>query len=132
MSDAFKIYSFSGRPDQIMQAIEIGFDVFSGVYPSLLTQQSHASVYEYRMQPEAEADSGDEEAVPAKRQKLILPDVVKEKKEVFIDLTDQKYAEDFSKLRESCDCYTCENFTRAYICHLVKVKEISGHTLLMM
>jgi tRNA-guanine family transglycosylase len=116
----------------VIQAIEVGFDVFSGAYPSMLTQQSHASLYEYRMPLDAEADSGDEDAVPAKRQKLAVSDEIKGKKEVFIDLTDQKYAEDFSKLHESCDCYTCQNFTRAYICHLIKVKEISAHTLLMM
>ncbi len=126
------MYTFSGRPDKVMQAIEIGFDIFSGVYPSLLTQQSYASLYEHIIQPVVETDASDDEAVPVKRQKLNVPELVKENKNTFIDLTDQKYAEDFSKLQESCDCYTCQNFTRAYICHLIKVKEISGHTLLMM
>ena len=40
------------------------------------------------------------------------------------------YAEDFSPIDDTCDCYTCQNFTRAYIRHLVKADEILGATLL--
>ncbi len=35
-----------------------------------------------------------------------------------------RYAEDFSQLDPDCDCYTCQNYTRAYINHLYKAKEI--------
>ena len=35
-----------------------------------------------------------------------------------------KYAEDFSPLDADCDCYTCRNYTRAYIRHLFKAGEI--------
>lgn len=40
------------------------------------------------------------------------------------------YAEDFSPIDDACDCYTCRNFTRAYIRHLIKADEILGATLL--
>ena len=40
------------------------------------------------------------------------------------------YAEDFSPLDPECDCYTCRNYTRAYIRHLVKCNEILGVRLL--
>ena len=40
------------------------------------------------------------------------------------------YAEDFRALDEECDCYTCKNYTRAYIRHLVKANEILGVRLL--
>lgn len=36
------------------------------------------------------------------------------------------YAEDFSPLDPECDCYTCRNYTRAYIRHLFKANEILG------
>lgn len=36
------------------------------------------------------------------------------------------YARDFRPLDEECDCYTCRNFTRAYIRHLIKANEILG------
>ena len=40
------------------------------------------------------------------------------------------YSEDFTPLDEECDCYTCKNYTKAYIRHLVKTKEILGVRLL--
>ncbi|MGI6703470.1 MAG: tRNA guanosine(34) transglycosylase Tgt [Clostridia bacterium] len=36
------------------------------------------------------------------------------------------YAEDFSPLDPECDCYTCKNYSRAYIRHLFKANEILG------
>lgn len=42
----------------------------------------------------------------------------------------QTYAHDFTPLDPECDCYACRNYTRAYIRHLVKAKEILGVRLL--
>jgi len=36
------------------------------------------------------------------------------------------YARDFSPLDPHCDCYTCKNYTRAYIRHLINTNEILG------
>ena len=40
------------------------------------------------------------------------------------------YERDWGSLDEECDCYTCKNYTRAYIRHLVKANEILGVRLL--
>ena len=40
------------------------------------------------------------------------------------------YERDWSPLDSECDCYTCKNYTRAYIRHLVKANEILGVRLL--
>ena len=40
------------------------------------------------------------------------------------------YERDWRPLDEECDCYTCKNYTRAYIRHLVKTNEILGIRLL--
>ena len=40
------------------------------------------------------------------------------------------YERDFSALDPECDCYTCKNYTRAYIRHLINTKEILGIRLL--
>ena len=37
---------------------------------------------------------------------------------------DAAYARDFRPLEEGCACYTCRNFTRAYIRHLLKAGEL--------
>ncbi len=36
------------------------------------------------------------------------------------------YSRDFAPLDPECDCYTCRNFSRAYIRHLIKANEILG------
>lgn len=40
-----------------------------------------------------------------------------------------KYKNDFNKLDEECSCYTCSNYSRAYIRHLFNVDEILGARL---
>ncbi|WP_352419905.1 tRNA guanosine(34) transglycosylase Tgt [Proteiniborus sp.] len=40
-----------------------------------------------------------------------------------------KYSKDFTSLDPECDCYTCKNYTRAYIRHLFNVDEILGARL---
>ncbi|HWR23621.1 MAG TPA: tRNA guanosine(34) transglycosylase Tgt [Feifaniaceae bacterium] len=39
-------------------------------------------------------------------------------------LRNNEFARDFSPIEDGCDCYACKNFTRAYIRHLIKAKEI--------
>jgi len=41
-----------------------------------------------------------------------------------------RYREDFSPLDETCTCYACRTFTKAYIRHLLNVDEILGIRLL--
>ena len=41
-----------------------------------------------------------------------------------------RYKKDFTPIEEKCDCYTCCNFTKAYIRHLLNVGEILGLRLL--
>ncbi len=40
------------------------------------------------------------------------------------------YAEDFSPLDPECDCYTCRNYSRAYLRHLIRCDEIFGLRLM--
>ena len=41
-----------------------------------------------------------------------------------------QYEHDFHPIDEHCNCYTCRNYSRAYIRHLVRVNEIFGLRLL--
>ena len=43
-----------------------------------------------------------------------------------INLNNNKYKDDFSPLDNGCKCYICNNFTRSYIRHLFKAKEIAA------
>lgn len=46
------------------------------------------------------------------------------------NLKNAKFREDYTPLDESCPCYCCQNFSRAYLAHLVRAKESLGYTLL--
>lgn len=37
-----------------------------------------------------------------------------------------EYAKDFRPIDSECGCYTCRNFSRAYVRHLLKTEEIFG------
>jgi queuine tRNA-ribosyltransferase len=50
-------------------------------------------------------------------------------KEGKINITNTKYREDFSKIEEDCGCYTCGQYTRAYVSHLFHGKEMLAGTL---
>lgn len=46
------------------------------------------------------------------------------------NLSGTRYRTDFTPLQDGCDCYTCTHYTRAYIHHLFKAKELVSHTLI--
>ena len=46
-----------------------------------------------------------------------------------VKIRNSKYRNDFDPLDNSCSCYTCSNFTKSYLHHLDKTKEILGSTL---
>ena len=47
-----------------------------------------------------------------------------------ISLKGAAYREDFGPIEDGCDCFTCQNHTRAYLRHLLNVDEILGLRLL--
>ena len=47
-----------------------------------------------------------------------------------IVVRNKTYEEDFTPLDANCNCYTCKNYTRAYIRHLVKANEIMAARLI--
>lgn len=46
-----------------------------------------------------------------------------------IRLTNRRYRRDFYPVDPSCDCYCCQNFTRAYLHHLFNANEVLSATL---
>ena len=78
-----------GRPENILESIERGIDMFDCVMP---TRNARHAV-------------------------LFTSDGV-------ISLRNSQYRDDFNKLDENCDCYTCTNFSKAYLRHLFNAGEI--------
>ncbi|MGD1905925.1 MAG: tRNA guanosine(34) transglycosylase Tgt [Leptolyngbyaceae cyanobacterium] len=46
------------------------------------------------------------------------------------NLKNARFRKDFAPLDPTCPCYTCQNFSRAYLCHLIHAKELLAFTLL--
>lgn len=46
------------------------------------------------------------------------------------NLKNAQFREDFTSLDQSCPCYCCQNFSRAYLNHLVRSHEVLGYILI--
>ncbi len=47
-----------------------------------------------------------------------------------INIKNAQYKRDYEPLDNTCSCYCCQNFTRAYLNHLVRSREMLGYILL--
>lgn len=84
-----------GTADCIVEAVNLGVDMFDCVFPTRVARNGTAMTNYGR---------------------LVVRNAC--------------YAEDFSPIEEGCGCYTCRNFSRAYIRHLFKAEEIFALRLL--
>ncbi len=78
-----------GRPENILEAIERGIDMFDCVMPTRNARNSYLFT-----------------------SKGVL------------SMRNAKYKDDFTTIDENCDCYTCKNYSKAYLRHLYIAKEI--------
>ncbi len=46
-----------------------------------------------------------------------------------INIMNAKFVKDFKPIEDDCICYTCKNYTRAYLSHLFRAKEMEAATL---
>ena len=47
-----------------------------------------------------------------------------------INIKNAKYKRDYRPLDDTCSCYACANFSRAYLCHMVRSQEMLGYIML--
>jgi queuine tRNA-ribosyltransferase len=78
-----------GRPENILEAISLGVDMFDCVMPTRNARNAYIFTWNGT-----------------------------------ISMRNAKYKDDFTPLDENCQCYTCRNFTRAYLRHLFIADEI--------
>jgi queuine tRNA-ribosyltransferase len=93
-----------GRPEEIVFAVENGIDMFDCVIPT--RNARHGSLFVWKTSPRLS---------PYKREGGIFYQT--------INITNNKFKQDFKPIDKLCDCYTCQNFTRAYLRYLFSVKE---------
>lgn len=80
-----------GRPEDIIEGVLNGIDMFDCVMPTRNARNAHLFT-----------------------------------SEGVVRIRNAKYANDTSPLDPNCDCYTCRNFSKAYLHHLDKCGEILG------
>ncbi len=83
-----------GKPEDLVEAVRRGIDMFDCVMPTRNARNGH----------------------------LFVSDGI-------IKIRNSRYVDDLSPLDESCECYTCRHYSRAYLRHLDKCGEILGARL---
>lgn len=46
-----------------------------------------------------------------------------------VNISNAPHKKEFFPIEKDCSCYTCKNYTRAYLCHLFRAKEMVAATL---
>lgn len=91
-----------GEVDDIFEAVERGIDTFDCVIPTRLGRMGHV---------------------------FISPPTGNIENRFRFDITKSKFATDKKPIDPNCSCYVCSNFTRAYINHLFRSRELLAYTL---
>ncbi len=99
-----------GEIDDVFDAVKIGIDTMDCVIPTRHARMG--KLYKY-------------EISNIKNQKYISK--IKNIEE--INIMKNLYKEDLNQIDKCCQCYTCCNFTRAYLHHLFKQRELLGYHL---
>ncbi len=102
-----------GEPIDLILGVANGVDTFDCVAPTRLARTGAAYIYP----SENDLSSGDIDTQSAGSRSRI-------------NLLNARFKDDFGPLDPSCDCDTCKNYSRAYIAHLFRAKEMLGATLL--
>jgi queuine tRNA-ribosyltransferase len=83
-----------GYPEQIIQSVKQGIDMFDCVIPTRHARHGEIFVFKDGLNYET------------------------------VKIDKSKYAADFSPLDKKCSCYACKNYSKAYLHHLYKSKEL--------
>jgi len=78
-----------GRPENILESIALGVDMFDCVMPTRNARNANVFTWDGTL-----------------------------------SMRNAKYKDDFKPLDEKCNCYTCRNYSRAYLRHLFIAEEI--------
>ncbi|MBQ6486158.1 tRNA guanosine(34) transglycosylase Tgt [Candidatus Saccharibacteria bacterium] len=95
-----------GEPVDLIEGVKRGVDIFDCVSPTRLARHGNALVPGLRKTEKGEP------------------------KENRLNLKNARFKDDFAPIDETCDCYACKNYTKAYVHHLMRCDEAFGATLL--
>jgi len=97
-----------GKPEEIIEAVKRGIDMFDCVIPT--RNARHGTLYKFKMQ-NAKCKIKEEDFYE------------------IIRITNAKFEFDLQPIDLNCSCYTCQNYSRAYLRHLFMTNESLGFRL---
>ncbi|XP_010534982.1 PREDICTED: queuine tRNA-ribosyltransferase accessory subunit 2-like isoform X3 [Tarenaya hassleriana] len=110
-----RLVSGLGTPEEILEGVAAGVDLFNSAYIYDLTLRGFALIFPA-------------ESIKADLAKFVSVGSGGDRTK--INLRETGFRKDITALVENCRCYTCCNHTKAYIHHLLNVKELLAHILL--
>ncbi|KAK8723617.1 hypothetical protein OTU49_011465 [Cherax quadricarinatus] len=143
------------NPLTVLQLAHLGVDIFDSTFPFLVTERRGALTFPFRLNrrqndgayskgsclehqnkklkvsedsPKAKA----EEEVPRQDNKIRESEDEELSSPYEINMKNKSNVSLMKPLLEGCECYTCKNFTRAYVHHLTIANELLAPVLLMM
>src|SRR3989344_1757786 len=93
-----------GAADDIIEAVKLGMDTFDCVQPTRIARNGSALLTTGGLAPFSVSKGS-------------------------LNLKTSGCLKDTNPIDKKCDCYTCKNHTRAYLCHLFRANEMLGPVL---
>ncbi|XP_037436543.1 queuine tRNA-ribosyltransferase accessory subunit 2-like [Triticum dicoccoides] len=110
-----RIVSRLGLPEEVLEGVASGIDLFDSTYIYQLTMGGFALIFPVDV-VEREMQNGVFDSSAGDSAK--------------INLRATTYRKDTSRIVDGCTCFTCQNHTRAYLNHLINVHEMLAQILL--
>lgn len=98
-----------GNPRAIVDCFLMGYNIFDCVLPT--RDARHQRLYMFLDMPE--------------KSDIFNSDKITE----FVYIMDQKYIKDIRPISIFCDCYTCKNYSKAYLHHLFSINDSLAYRL---
>lgn len=106
-----------GKPEQIVEAVKRSVDMFDCVIPT--REARHGRLYKFSRH------SG----IPTsllKNKDGASGQFLNKKFYEELNIKNAKYQKEFKPIDKNCDCYACQNYSRAYLRHLFMINEPLG------
>jgi queuine tRNA-ribosyltransferase len=108
-----------GQPEEIVEAVKCGIDMFDCVLPTRNARHGLLYVWDNKSLFNSPFKKGRIRASSSPLKKGGQRGIFYET----LHITNEKFKKDFSPLDKNCSCYTCKNFSRAYLRHLFIAEE---------
>jgi len=108
-----------GKPEQIVEAVKRSVDMFDCVIPT--REARHGRLYKFSRRkvgiPTSLLKNKDGASGQITNSKKFYEE---------LNIKNAKYRKEFKPIDKNCDCYACQNYSRAYLRHLFMINEPLG------